>query len=365
MSRQLLHELSTSTAYPLVTVVIPTHRTFPDSKADPIQFKNAVTEVRNRLTDEFNRRTAKSYTERLEALAAGVDFNHLTDGLAFYVGGEEESAIDEVFFLPETPERMVSIGESFAVRTLTKALNRSSRYWLIALSESPTRLFEGERTDLMEIEGHGFPTIMEGPGGTEGLPRGYGKDPSAHLDERHRQFFRRIASSFAPLLQEDPLPVVVAGVDRYHSFLSEVDPGLDQHIVGRLTGNFDTTPAHELGDRAWDLVSDTLARIRDEAAERATSALSRGQATTGLDDVYQSAISGRVETLIAREGLSVPCRLINEHLIPIGADEDPHAPDVIDDAIDLIASAVIAKGGRVFFAGPLEGTDGVVAITRF
>lgn len=348
-----------------MTVVVPTHRTFPENKADPIELKNAIAEVTTRLTDEFGKRTAQSMVERLESLTADLDFNHLTDGIALYVGGEGDESIDELVMLPDTPERNVSIGESFAVRSLNKALNRSSRYWLLALSESPTRLYLGERTDLSEVKTGEFPMVMEGPGGTEGLPTGYGKRTSAHRDERHRQFFRTVSAEFSPLLKGDPLPVVVAGVERYHAFLSEVDPTMESHIVGRLTGNFDKTPRDQMGERAWEIVSDTLARMRDEAAEKAASALGRSEATTGLDDVYQSAIAGRVDTLVAKEGFTLPARLVENQLVPLGAGEDPHDPEVVDDAIDLVASAVIAHGGKVYFSPAIEAVDGMVAITRF
>jgi hypothetical protein len=40
----------------------------------------------------------------------------------------------------------------------------------------------------------------EGPGGATALPGGYGVNPSAHRDERHRQFFRSVDAALKPFL---------------------------------------------------------------------------------------------------------------------------------------------------------------------
>jgi hypothetical protein len=58
----------------------------------------------------------------------------------------------------------VVIDETFATRDLVYALNRLSRYWVLALSEKPTRLFEGVKDTLVEVENQGFPMTHTGRG---------------------------------------------------------------------------------------------------------------------------------------------------------------------------------------------------------
>ena len=51
-----LHELQNVHTYPCLTITLPTHRTSPDNKQDPIRVKNLVTEGTNRLLGEFSKR---------------------------------------------------------------------------------------------------------------------------------------------------------------------------------------------------------------------------------------------------------------------------------------------------------------------
>ena len=77
-------------------------------------------------------------------------------------------------------------------------MNRTPRYWVLALSEKPTRLYEATRDDLIEIQDGGFPITHEGPGGEQPLLGGFGIKKSAYRDEYHRKFFRQIDAALKP-----------------------------------------------------------------------------------------------------------------------------------------------------------------------
>ena len=109
----------------------------------------------------------------------------MLDGLALFVNQDFGRAFRMPFRIPER----VILGETFFTRDLVYALNHSTRYWVLVLSEKPTRLYEGFNHNLTEIQTEGFPIIHEGPGGKAPLPGGFGIRKSAHRDARHRQFF--------------------------------------------------------------------------------------------------------------------------------------------------------------------------------
>src|SRR5271165_4035345 len=71
----------------------------------------------------------------------------------------------------------VVIDESFAIRDIVFSMKHIHRYYVLVLSEQPTRLYDGFRDSLSEVEDYGFPFTHEGPGGATKLPGGVGVNP--------------------------------------------------------------------------------------------------------------------------------------------------------------------------------------------
>lgn len=245
MNRQDIQRLQSMRGYPALSVLLPTHRTAPDNRQDPIRVKNLVRQATDRLLAEFSRRDAEPLLARLEALAAQIDYRYTLDGLALFVNRDSASK----FYLPFPVKERVIIDDTFATRDLVYALNDSPRYWVLVLSEKPTRLYEGLRDNLLEGTDHGFPmthnVTHKGPAGAAPLPGDYGTDKSVHRDERRRQFFRQVDTAFGQLAAVDPLPLVVVGVDRHLAFFDQVSKHKDLTIA-KLAGNHDSAPAHEV-----------------------------------------------------------------------------------------------------------------------
>src|SRR5262249_44342100 len=151
-------------------------------------------------------------------LVAAIDYNDTLDGLVLAVNRD----IAREFVLPFTLDERVVVDDTFFIRDLVHALNRARRYWVLSLSEQPTRLYAATREDLEEITTGGFPMRHTGPGGETALPGGPGVNTSAYRDERHRQFFREVDKACRAFTADDPLPLALAGVDRYLAFFREI-----------------------------------------------------------------------------------------------------------------------------------------------
>lgn len=246
MNRQDVRMLQQIRHYPALTITLPTHRAAPDNRQDPIRLKGLVKQATERLLGEFIRREIEPLLIRLEDLAASVNHHHNLDGLALFVSHDFARAVR----LPFTLAERVVVDETFYTRNLVFALNRTPRYWVLVLSEKPTRLLEGTRDDLLEIEESGFPLKHTGPGGERPLPADFGINKSAYRDEKHRQFFRDVDAALKTVLADDPLPLAVVGVERYLAFFREVSDHKDA-ILTTLTGSHDSTSPHELGKLVW------------------------------------------------------------------------------------------------------------------
>ncbi|HOE70850.1 MAG TPA: hypothetical protein PLE10_04665 [Brevefilum sp.] len=347
--------------YPCVSITLPTHRTAPENRQDPVRVKNLVREAVNRLLNEFPKREVEPILISLEKLAEDIDYNYLLDGLVLYANQD----FSRSFVLPFTvPERVV-IDDTFLTRDLVYALNHTTRYWVLSLSEKPTRLYEGTLDNLVEIQNGNFPMEHTMPGGSQSLPGGRGIRKSAYRDEYHRKFFRQVDSALKPFMDTDRLPLIVVGVDRYHAFFNEITNYQDI-IFGRITGNHDTTPAHELSKLVWPLVQEKMAEKRKQMLSELEKALSDRKVATEINDIWRKSLFGRGRHLLVEENYHFAARL-DETGQNLTLAEDVTAPDVIDDAVDEIIEAVINTGGEVTFLldGQLEKYQRMALILRY
>jgi hypothetical protein len=360
MNQQDVRLLQQITGYPCVTITLPTHRTVPENRQDPVRLKNLVNEATGRLLKEFNKREIEALLKRLENLASAVDLRNTLDGLALFVNQD----FGRAFRLPFSLKERTVIGETFYARDLVNALNHSTRYWVLVLSEKPTRLYEGFNHELTEVEANGFPMIHEGPGGEAPLPGGFGIKKSAYRDEKHLQFFRKVDEALKPFLANDPLPMIVIGVDRFHAFFNEVSAHANA-VIGTVAGSHDKTSPYELGELVQPLVDQHRDEKRQEALEQLERAVSERKFVSAAGEIWRMSHEGRGDLLLVEEDFHYPGRL-DENGVLIHA-EDPNAPDAMEDAVDDIIETILNKQGRVVFVenGKLEEHGRMAMVLRF
>ncbi|MFB9176755.1 hypothetical protein ACFFX1_01260 [Dactylosporangium sucinum] len=352
----------TPSGYPAVSLLMPTHRTPPENQQDPIRLRNLVAEAKRRLeTDAAVPKpvAAQVYQEIADA-AEQLDLRQVGDGLALFASPGQV----HVRLLDTPVHERVVVADTYEVRDVVADAARRHRYWALVLSEQPTRLWSGDGPDLVEVRSHGFPFTHEGPGGTVGLPRDYGQNPSAIRDERHRQFFRDIASGLADVDALDARPVFVLGVERYLAFFADE---WGRPIAGTVPGNYDHAGPHEV----YKLLAPQLAAYTNMRQVAALEALdvARGanRFAAGLAEVWSLAQQGRGAHLLVEEGYHSPAWVHGDHLHP--PDQEPRhdatagSATLIDDAVDDIVEAVARNGGEVTFVGDDSlSADGRIAL---
>ncbi|MCW5876225.1 MAG: hypothetical protein KIS85_05010 [Anaerolineales bacterium] len=361
MNRHDLALLQQMRGYPAVTITLPTHRTSPENKQDPVRLRNLIGQASERLLSEVSKREADPLLARLTALGEEVDFINAQDGLVLFANQD----FARMVYLPFTLKERVVVDETFFTRDLVFALNRTPRYWVLSLSEKPTRLYEGSKQELVEIKEDGFPMTHTGPGGEASLPGGYGVSRSAHRDERHRQFFRQVDAALKTFLADDPLPLAVVGVDRFQAFFNEVSQHKDA-VVATLTGNHDKTSPHELAKLVWPLVKEGLAKEREKIFAELEKAVGERRVTSTIGEVWRKAVDGRGHILVVEEDFHYPA-VLDESGRHLKAADDPQAPGVIDDAVDDVIEEVLRNQGRVVFVdnGTLDVHQRIALILRY
>jgi hypothetical protein len=338
---------------------MPTHRTAPANQQDPIRLRNLLSEARRRLEHDEGvpRDVAAQLYDEIATAAERVDLRHSGEGLALFASPGQV----HVRLLESPVQERVVIADTYEVRDVVADAARRHRYWALVLSEQPTRLWSGDGPDLVEVTSHGFPFTHEGPGGALGLPRDYGQNPSAHRDERHRQFFRDIAAALSGVDALDTRPVFVLGVERYLAFFAEVWP---HPLAGTVTGNYDHAGAHEVYQLLAPRLAAHTAMEQVAALESLDAARGANRFAAGLPEVWSLAHQGRGAHLLVEEGFHSPAWVHGDHLHP--PDQQPHDGDdgaLLDDAVDDVVESVARQGGEVTFVGDESlASDGRIAL---
>ncbi len=213
----------------------------------------------------------------------------------------------------------------------------------------------------MEISDYQFPLKHTGPGGEAALPGGFGVNKSAYRDEYQQKYYREVDAAFAEVTTDDPLPLILVGVDRNLSYFEGVT-SYGALIAARLLGNHDNTSPHDLGKLLWPLVLEKMAARRQELLEDLDTAVGAQRSSSTLGEAWLQAQMGRVATLLVEEDYHQPARLSESGMLLTSVDE-PGGSDVMDDAVDDLVELVLQKGGEAFFFGDgALATHGRVAV---
>jgi len=309
-----------------VSIYAPTHKRAPENQADPILVRNLFTQAEELILSLGDKRQMGPVLENLEAAFNSVDFAHTSDGLALLVSENGFHA----FNLSHTPNEQVSIGKEFSVAELAKTISKSWEYHLLVLSESPTRLFRGDRDSLAEIKGD-FPIEHTGRGGTLALPTGFGQRTSVVEDEEHRKFFRQVSDALTAVQAEERLPLVVTGVNRFQAFWADVAPSQAADLI--IEGSYDFMSEAELLAKCWPEIQDHFRAENTKVVADLDSAKSQKRYAGGIAEVGEMATAGRIDILVV-------------------SDDETANPEV-EKAVQL----VLLSAGEVFFVPAEELTN--------
>lgn len=309
-----------------VSIYAPTHKRAPQNQADPILVKNLVTQAEELILSLGDKREMGPVLENLESALSSVDFAHTSDGLALLVSENGYHA----FKLSHSPNEQVTVGAEFSVAELSKTISKSWEYHLLVLSESPTRLFRGDRDSLLEITGD-FPIEHTGRGGTQGLPTDFGQRTSVVEDEEHRKFFRQVSDALTAVQTEEQLPLVVTGVNRFQAFWADVAPAQAADLI--IEGSYDFMSEAELLAKCWPEIQDHFRAENTKVVADLDSAKSQRRYAGGMAEVAEMAAEGRIGILVVSD--------------------DEIANPGVEQAVKL----VLASAGEVFFVPAAELAD--------
>lgn len=340
MLKDILTKLATETSTPCVSISLNTHRTHPDNARDAIVLKNLIRDARERVLTEFGKREVANILQHLDAIPGEIDINHNLDSLHIFISEQTKEVVRSPW---PTPEDIVRMDDTFAIRPLIKAYNRSEEYFILLLSQSGVHLYETLNDAVTgEVRNADFPIKENRHYLTDELK---GSDPKA-VDNMVREFLNRVDKAAVRAAQENSAQCVVICTDDNYSKLMQVAdrPGV---YLGYASINYNNTAPHHIAAQAWQIVLENQRARKSQAIGEVQAAVSQGKVLTDLQSIYQAAREGRGDLLIAHQDYAQPVRIAGEFTLELV--DDPTTPGVIDDITSSIAWEVMSKKGRVVF----------------
>ncbi|WP_395158954.1 hypothetical protein [Ilumatobacter sp.] len=339
MNRATLNELQRQRSYPSITMLLNTTPGITLSLTELDTARRLACHIDNRLDGDVSDALRLSLITRLTHAIdeqAGEPSSH---ALALFVSPEYSAAVR----LARSIEERVTIDDTFTTRDLVAVFNRTALYRVITISEQTSRLFIGDRQRLVEQRDDAWPLTRN----DEHTPT-WARDLSDRLRTEHAT---------------DPLPVVVAGVQRS---VRKFAPTLTE-TIGVIAGNHDRTSITELHHAAWPIVNDWLRTDATRAICQLDLARSNKRYAGGIHEIWPLTLDGRVATLIVESDYTLPaCIDHNNQLHPAN---DPDHPDVNDDIIDDTIEAVLQHGGASVIVNSNSNTlidrQRIAAILRY
>ena len=366
-----LKSLRETKANPAVSIFVKTHREHPDNSTDPIALKNQLKIVEERLTNEFDKRTATSVLEQIHAKTDELNHNYNLDTLAIFASENDA----QVIRMPlDTTERVV-ISNRFATRDLVRDMASAVHYYTVVLSRDKARLIEAANDRVIRE----FDATSELQNNMENIPfpidnnglyttGDAGSDRSANKENSYLQeFFNQVDKSVQELWGEHKMPLVIVGDARNISYYKEVCDRPENIIasVSNLTELEDGSAQHII-DGVQEAVESYRTSLHEAALGEIDKARGASKLVTDLQEVYRSAFQGAGETLYVRRGY-IQSAKIDEKAQTLSLADDAAGEGVTDDAIGEIIEHVMHNGGKaVFMPQDIMSADQPIAlVTRY
>lgn len=346
-----------------VSLYMPTHRSGPEVRQDPIRLRNLLDDAEGQLRECEGSLSAEleKMLEPARALTEDDEFwNHQQGGLAVLVDPDRT----EVIRVPDSLAERCVVSERFHLKPLLPRLEGDTDFYVLALSRNQVGLHRASRDVVEELDLGDIPASLEHALGFEKRHDsqqghvGHRQGREGHVqvhghgegdDDRAaelRSFLQKVDVGLRQQIGSGNEPVVLAGVAEVVATFRQVSK-LGQRLVEEaVEGNVDEFSLEQLHDRAWDIVAELVSDPLPDAVAEYRRLESEGRTVRGAA-VVKAAAEGRLRTLIAaldgeRWGhLDEKAHEVEEHDVKQPGD---------DDLVDRAAQIGRRRGAHLILA---------------
>lgn len=361
--RNELDELLAFDQYPAVSIYLPTHPAGGEVRQDAIRLRNLLSTAVKRLVAAGKRAPeAEALLEPARKLVDDKEFwRYQEQGLAVFIG----PGFFRVHKLPIAAPEELLISNHFGIKPLLPLINPAGSFWVLAISASHARLYQGSRWTFAEVPGLDLPQgISEIWGETEyeeahkasptgrnlrasggvANPQAFGETPGELHTAQLIELLHRIITPLEPVIRRQPAPVILAAEPKIQGNFRELAKWKELLPDGILEFA-DAMPTEDLHCKAWAVFAPLEEQNRAEALDRLRSLLgNRGKATTETEEIIKGARYGRIESLFLSDGQPL-WGFFNESEDRVVAHREAIEGD--DDLLGYAALMTLRQGGNV------------------
>ncbi|NLJ90151.1 MAG: hypothetical protein GX323_04550 [Clostridiales bacterium] len=362
---------------PIVSLYQPTHRHSPESKQDPIRFKNLIKEIEKPLSLICQKKEKQSILDLLTQISNDTKFwIYNNDAIAvFYARGE---AI--IYRLNRPTKELAVVSNNFHIKPLISNFQSADSYHVLGLNREGFTLFEGNiyginevtldddiPNNIKEVLGDEFTSsyISARYGGAkgQGYYHGYG-EKSKLISSDTERFFRFIDKVvWDNFSKKSKLPLILVALPEYHSIFRRISDNPYLLEEGIKT-NYDILTIDTLKEKMWELIEPIYDKRADDLIEGFENARAKSLGSDDLASVARAAVSNQVHTALIESDRVIPGKIdLGTGNIEWGELGHPEYGDLLND----IALIVMQNGGNVVMLpkDKMPTGSGIAATYRF
>lgn len=359
----VVQELVQNRGEKCITFYLPTHVSGEEviNQEDQILFKNQIKQAIIQLQKlGWSEVEAKKILRPAKLLYKDPEFWRLrSEGLAVFL---DENGV-KTFELPFSPEVNIHISGYFNVLPLIPMWSGGGEFLLLTLERERVKLYKGnrEKLELQPIEKYvpvtaekvvgedyeqssiQFRTNQDIHGGT--IFHGKGEWKKEKMKEETLEYYRVVDNKLRPYLEVMQLPMLVAGQDYMLSLYKKVDKyskTLWDIALHQSTKDKRDIELHQL---AWKKIYPLFDQTRKNKWELIQQFRDTERTDTEIEDIYNNAIGGRVDTLFIEKGYDT-WGIYDPVIGKFRIDQEKLISNV--SLVNLLAIEVIDKGGTIY-----------------
>lgn len=334
-----------------VSIYLPTHRSIPDARMDPIQYKNQVQKLQRDMEEQYNRREWEPVIAQLETLYDPEFWTYSTEGLAVLA---DASGI-ETFRLDQTVPERVYQGTDFDVVPLLRYYEEAHDGYLVDLSRDRVRLFRVNQYGATEMEEadfiKNFPELYDDldpenrmhMGGTrtdQSVMHGHRAKPE-EVEKDRTKYFRYVDETLRKYVKPG-VPVILSGTTENVADFKELAKG-DFYTDKVIDKPFSSIDHNEQKILLRDILRPRYLERLKVSLEDFEYQNSQKKTVFGQPKILERAKEGRVQTLF------------------INGDYTPESQGELNSLINQ----VIQTGGKVVILTEDKLKENLSAVLRY
>lgn len=317
ISRDQLKTLMNKQKAPCISLFLPTHRAGAEIQQNQIRLRNLLREAEEKLlANGLRAAEAKTLLEPAAGLLGNVLFwRQQSEGLAIFVSAD----VFSYYCLPITFDEFIVVTDRFHVKPLLPAISGDGHYYILTLSQKGSRLYEGTKQSIREIELETVPKNLAealqydelekqvryhrgtSRGGERGSMLSGGGAELDDAKENILKYFRQIDKGLHDLMKDERTPLVLAGVDYLFPIYREANTYL--HLMDEgIPGNPKGVSTEQLHKQALEIVRPYFQKAENDAIAQYRQSSGTGLTSNDIKEIVPAAHQGRVGLLFITIG---------------------------------------------------------------